>query len=92
MGSFNFFENHRKSLVMQEDLQKGVQEKIETALKTDRFFINDFEFLKKAMTVLQRVRSVLQWSYVGIYFGLPPNVNKDIFMLNQALLESAVGM
>ncbi|CAJ0931469.1 unnamed protein product, partial [Mesorhabditis belari] len=86
---FERYENHNKSLKMEEELREKIKRKIDAKVNEHEGTWIDWQYLHTAATLLARCRYTLQYTYPFAYY-LEKGPRKDLFEYQQGLLEKEV--
>ncbi|VDN18505.1 unnamed protein product [Gongylonema pulchrum] len=83
------YENHHKSLMLEEDLRKRIMKKIEDKVNNHEGTWIDWEYLQKAAALLTKCRYTLQYTYPYAYY-MENGPRKELFEYQQAQLEKEI--
>ncbi|CAJ0579813.1 unnamed protein product, partial [Mesorhabditis spiculigera] len=86
---FERYENHNKSLKMEEELRQKIKRKIDTKVNEHEGTWIDWQHLHTAASLLTRCRYTLQYTYPFAYY-LEKSARKDLFEFQQGVLEREV--
>uniref|UniRef100_A0A183BJK9 RBR-type E3 ubiquitin transferase n=1 Tax=Globodera pallida TaxID=36090 RepID=A0A183BJK9_GLOPA len=83
------FENHHKSLKMEEELRARIKAKIEDKVRAHEGTWIDWQYLHDAARLLTKCRYTLQYTYPFAYY-MEPLAQKELFEYQQAQLEKEI--
>jgi len=83
------YENHSKSLKMEEELRSKLKAKIDEKVNNHEGTWIDWQYLHDAATLLTRCRYTLQYTYPFAYY-MESNPRKELFEYQQAQLEKEI--
>ncbi|CAO4373382.1 unnamed protein product [Caenorhabditis nigoni] len=86
---FERFENHSKSLKMEEELRDKIRKKIDDKVNEHNGTWIDWQYLHKSVSLLTKCRYTLQYTYPFAYY-LTGSPRKNLFEYQQAQLEKEV--
>lgn len=86
---FERYENHSKSLKMEEEMRTKIIEKIEAKVSRMEGTWIDWQYLHDAATLLTKCRYTLQYTYPFAYY-LTEIPMKELFEYQQAQLEKEI--
>ncbi|KAL3114236.1 hypothetical protein niasHT_014080 [Heterodera trifolii] len=86
---FERFENHHKSLKMEEELRARIKAKIEEKVRAHEGTWIDWQYLHDAATLLTKCRYTLQYTYPFAFY-MEPSPQKELFEYQQAQLEKEI--
>lgn len=81
------FENHNKSLKMEEQLKQKIKLRIEEKISRHEGTWIDWQYLHSASHLLTKCRYTLQYTYPFAYY-LEQSVNKDLVKFNFLLFSN----
>ncbi|CAK5085356.1 unnamed protein product [Meloidogyne enterolobii] len=83
------FENHQKSLKMEEELRLRIKTKIDEKVHNHEGTWIDWQYLHDAATLLTKCRYTLQYTYPFAYY-MESSSRKELFEYQQAQLEKEI--
>ncbi|VDN03961.1 unnamed protein product [Thelazia callipaeda] len=83
------YENHHKSLKLEEDLQKCIMKKIDEKVSGHEGTWIDWQYLHAAAKLLTKCRYTLQYTYPYAYY-MENGPRKELFEYQQAQLEKEI--
>lgn len=83
------YENHNKSLKLEEELQKSIMRKIEEKVNGHEGTWIDWQHLHRAAMLLTKCRYTLQYTYPYAYY-MENGPRKELFEYQQAQLEKEI--
>lgn len=83
------FENHHKSLKMEEELRSRIKAKIDEKVRSHEGTWIDWQYLHDAATLLTKCRYTLQYTYPFAYY-MEVSPRKELFEYQQAQLEKEI--
>ncbi|KAH7729633.1 Protein T12E12.1 [Aphelenchoides avenae] len=86
---FERFENHNKSLKMEEELRAKIKKKIDEKVNRHEGTWIDWQYLHDAATLLTKCRYTLQYTYPFAYY-MESGPRKELFEYQQAQLEKEI--
>ncbi|CAI5448040.1 unnamed protein product [Caenorhabditis angaria] len=86
---FERFENHSKSLKMEEQLRDKIRKKIEDKVNEHNGTWIDWQYLHSSVSLLTKCRYTLQYTYPFAYY-MQSGPRKQLFEYQQAQLEKEV--
>ncbi|CAD5224848.1 unnamed protein product [Bursaphelenchus xylophilus] len=86
---FERFENHSKSLKMEEDLRNKIKAKIDEKVANHEGTWIDWQYLHDAASLLTKCRYTLQYTYPFAYY-MDGDPRKELFQYQQAQLEKEI--
>lgn len=85
---YNRWENHRKSLELEQEMLKKINERIEEKVTQGEGTWIDWQYLKDAATHLTKCRYTLKYTYPYAYYM--EEIRKPLFEYQQAQLEREI--
>uniref|UniRef100_A0A914EBJ1 RBR-type E3 ubiquitin transferase n=1 Tax=Acrobeloides nanus TaxID=290746 RepID=A0A914EBJ1_9BILA len=86
---FERFENHAKSLKMEEELRRKIKQKIDYKVSHHQGTWIDWQYLHDAASLLTKCRYTLQYTYPFAYY-METDARKELFEYQQAQLEKEI--
>ncbi|MFH4980877.1 hypothetical protein AB6A40_007586 [Gnathostoma spinigerum] len=83
------YENHHKSLKLEEVMKQGIRQKINEKVNCHEGTWIDWQHLHRAATLLTKCRYTLQYTYPYAYF-MENGPRKELFEYQQAQLEKEI--
>uniref|UniRef100_A0A0N5AJR5 RBR-type E3 ubiquitin transferase n=1 Tax=Syphacia muris TaxID=451379 RepID=A0A0N5AJR5_9BILA len=86
---FERYENHHKSLMLEEELRQSILKKVEEKVNDHEGTWIDWQHLHRAATLLTKCRYTLQYTYPYAYY-MESGSKKELFEYQQAQLEKEI--
>ncbi|PAV70394.1 hypothetical protein WR25_06430 [Diploscapter pachys] len=86
---FERYENHKRSLRLEEQLREKIRKKIDEKVNEHDGTWIDWQYLHRAATLLTKCRYTLQYTYPFAYY-MESSSSKNLFEYQQAQLEKDV--